>query len=354
MSYNQTFHADISVSGLVTVNYPPSKDGGSTTVRYNDIVPVDWTVHVDTEPFENSVRETETALDVLAGSVVALNAAQVKSIQTSSQKVAKTLSSGFFNLIGKDLSKNMVTQINTVRAKFALLMQYSKDLIAKQERMGEDIARLQRHYYNIFHNLDEDLNHRITALDRPAFAIGHGRRDEILQDPYLEEAVFCLKGLNEGDRAANLLVNARTNRSVSSLVSSLYGYVWKKISYQRTLSGVLERNTVDTGVEEYIPVIVVEGKGVDDSGSSFFRCVPPDMSKSAQVAESVFRYVQGMQDSLWNSMDHDQLEIIDRNFCNYVEQDSQTDQNPNKDRIHQMVMKMWSCHKNSLRDLKER
>ena len=141
MSYSKSFHASVSVSGTVSIHYPASESGGVATANYYDTVPIDWTVYVDTDPFDSSVARTEMALDALTGSVVALNAAQIESIRCSSQKVAGSLSSGFFRLIGKDLSENMVAQVNTIRSKFALLMQYSKDLLAKQERMDEDVAR---------------------------------------------------------------------------------------------------------------------------------------------------------------------------------------------------------------------
>lgn len=354
MSYSESFHSSITVSGTVTVHYPASENGGFTTASYHETVPVDWTVYVDTEPFDYSVQETEAELEALTGSVAALNEAQVRSIRASSQRVAKRLSGGFFNLIGKDLSENMVTQINTIRSKFALLMQYSKDLLAKQERMGDDIARLQRHYYNVFHNLDEDLNHRISALDSAAFALGQKHREDVLRGPYLQEAAFCLDGMQGGDRTANLLVNARTNQSVHSVLTALNGYVQRNLAYKATLSSILERDGADMETKEYVPVIVFEGKDPDQPGIPRLSCLPPVMNGSQQAAATVYRHVQGLQDSAWTPMDSERLGKIDRNFCNYVEQDSLADGNPNNDRIHREIMKMWSYHKNNLKDIQVR
>ena len=354
MSYSESFHSSITVSGTVTVHYPASQNGGITTASYQQTVPVDWTVFVDTDPFDYSVQSTEEALDVLTGSVVAMNDAQVRAIRASSQKVAKSLSGGFFNLIGKDLSENMVTQINTIRTKFALLMQYSKDLLAKQERMTDDISRLQRHYYNVFHNLDEDLNHRISALNSEAFALGQKSRENILRGPYLEEAAFCLGGIQEGDRTSNMLVSARTNSNVQSALDSLNAYVRKNLSYKETLSAVLDRDAAESETKEYVPVIVYEEKDMDRPGALRLSCLPPVMNGSQQAAAGVYQHVQGQMDSAWTAMDQEQLSKIDRNFCNYVEQDSQADQNPTNDRIHREIMKMWGYHKNYLMDIQVR
>lgn len=354
MSYSETFHASIPVSGTVTVNYPASQNGGSTTVSYYEDVPVKWTVFVNTTPFDDSVQRTELALDALAGSVVALNAAQVQSIRESSRKVADSLSGGFFGLIGKDLSENMVAKLNTMRSKLALLMQYSRDLLAKQERMDEDVARLQRHYYTVFHDLDEDLNHRVSMLDKPACSLGRKRRDELLLAPYLREAAFCVKELQEGDRAGNLLIRARTSRGVSSALSSLEGYVRKNLAYRETVSGVLEKQAANDETTEFVPVVYYDSEDPEHSGAHSVRCVTPRMPNARQIENNVLRHIHGVPDASWRALDRDELERIDRSFCNFVEADSLTDRDAGNDRLHQEILRLWSSHKHELMDIQER
>ncbi len=60
MSYSRKYHETITVRGskTVTVSYPKSESGGSKTVTvdYVENVPVDVNIHVDTNPFDDSVE----------------------------------------------------------------------------------------------------------------------------------------------------------------------------------------------------------------------------------------------------------------------------------------------------------
>ena len=80
MSYTQTFSSAINVSGSVTVHYPASEHGGSTTAYYEQTVPVNMNVTVNTNPFEQSVQNANLSVDGLTASVTAMNAANCTAI----------------------------------------------------------------------------------------------------------------------------------------------------------------------------------------------------------------------------------------------------------------------------------
>lgn len=354
MSYKQSFSSTVTVRGSVSIRYPASETGGVATADYKETVPVEWTVLVDTEPFDESVQSTEIAMDALTGSVVALNGAQLKSIQRASNRVADSLSGGFFALIGKDLSENKAKQANTIRSKFALLMQYSKDLEEKQNRMDEDVARLKRHYHSVFHSLDEDLSHRISSLDQSAFSLGKKSREELLLGPYLKEAAFCLDKTQEGGRTNNMLLRARTNRSVFSALDALGRYIQKNVGYKEKLSGIFARNSAGAEeAREYVPVIVYDTNDGSAPGDSL-RCIPPQMDAAQQVAANVYHHVRAFPDAVWTAMDREQLDLIDQRFCSYVERDSQADQSPDSARIHLEMLRLWNADKNALKEMKVR
>ena len=100
MSYSRKYSETITVRGskTVTVSYPKSESGGSksVTVDYIENVPVDVNIHVDTDPFDSSVSNCNTNVNLLTGAVVATEAAQLISIDKNSKKVASTIVSGFF------------------------------------------------------------------------------------------------------------------------------------------------------------------------------------------------------------------------------------------------------------------
>ena len=79
MSYTESFSRSIAVhySGTVTVNYPASEHGGSTTASYSGTAyeQVDVDIHVDTAPFDASVANCNNHVNGLTASVGAMNTA---------------------------------------------------------------------------------------------------------------------------------------------------------------------------------------------------------------------------------------------------------------------------------------
>ena len=99
MSYIQTFSSVLNVSGSVTVHYPPSEHGGTITEYYDQNVPVDMNVTVNTAPFDQSVQSASYHVDSLTASVAAMNAANCAAIAECSEQVSDGIISGFYNLI---------------------------------------------------------------------------------------------------------------------------------------------------------------------------------------------------------------------------------------------------------------
>ena len=352
MSYSETFHSSVTVSGTVSVHYPASEHGGTTTASYSETVPVDWTVYVDTAPFDASVVEAESAVDSLTGSIVSLNEAEVESIRQSSRKVRDSLASGFFNLIWKDLSENLISQINRIKTKFELLLQFSKDLEAKQQRMTEDVARLQRHYYTVFHSLDEDLEHRISALDQPAFRLGHGQRQQLLLEPYTKATAFGISQMIEGNRPENMMVRARTNRSVSRVLGAIGSYVSENEAYRRKISGTVFDKRTEEATREYVPVIVCVRADMQEQGKSSISCIASRLGDQKKVTERVLSHMKTLGASAWSDIDGERLDIIDRYFRSYVEKSSAEDGGQHDERVYQQMLKMWNENKAKTKEVR--
>ena len=104
MSYIQTFSSVLNVSGSVTVHYPPSEHGGTITEYYDQNVPVDMNVTVNTAPFDQSVQSANYHVDGLTASVAAMNAANCAAIAECSEQFSDGIISGFYNLIRNDIS----------------------------------------------------------------------------------------------------------------------------------------------------------------------------------------------------------------------------------------------------------
>ena len=107
MSYTEHYDASITISGTVhgSVRYPASETGGTISYSkdYSKTEPIHVKIHVDTDPFDGSVRSCNNYVHGLTGAVVATEAAEIKAKYENSIKVGDAVVRGFFNVIGYDL-----------------------------------------------------------------------------------------------------------------------------------------------------------------------------------------------------------------------------------------------------------
>ena len=173
MSYSRRFSRTVAVpySGSVTVSYPASQSGGSTTVHYSgtahEVVEVD--IHVDTTPFDSSIAHCNDRVNGLTASVGTMNAAQCVAIAQNAEKVSQTLIDGFFHTVRTDLSTQKAELEQVINARLLLLRQQVATLREKQQAMTDDYARTTARYQKLFGDLNNELSLRIHEIDRPVF-----------------------------------------------------------------------------------------------------------------------------------------------------------------------------------------
>lgn len=188
MSYIQTFSSVLNVSGSVTVHYPPSEHGGTVTEYYQQNVPVNMNVTVNTAPFDQSVQSANYHVDGLTASVAAMNAANCAAIAECSEQVSDGIISGFYNLIRNDISTKKAETNTLLQTKTALLLEHSKAVTSMHSRMLKDFEREKAKYSAVISELDKELERRVTELNKPAFRIGKKVKQELLVAPFLSAA----------------------------------------------------------------------------------------------------------------------------------------------------------------------
>ncbi len=173
MSYSRSYHETITVRGskTVSVSYPASQSGGSTsvTVNYTENVPIDVNIHVDTVPFDHSVDKCNTNVNLLTTAVVATETAQVASINKNSQKVADTIIGGFFGYIRSEISQQVAELSQQIDAQIMHLRELAQSCVAKKKQMENDYNRISGRYFKIFNDLNHELDNRVYELDKPTF-----------------------------------------------------------------------------------------------------------------------------------------------------------------------------------------
>ena len=158
-----------SVSG--SVSYPASQNGGSksVTLPYDDQVPVQVNIHVDTDSFDASVGNCNQNVNILTGAVVATQTAQVGSIRKNAKKIASTIIAGFFKTIRYEISHKMTELSQKVEALIVHLKELATATLAKKKDMEADYNRITERYTKIFNDLNKELSNRIYELDKPVF-----------------------------------------------------------------------------------------------------------------------------------------------------------------------------------------
>ena len=177
MSYSKRYTRTIRMpySGYVqhTFSYPASQTGGSRSesVYYNGEVSEEVVVdiEVDTTPFDQSVASCTNHIDVLTGSVVATETAQIASIREKGKRIGDTVVNGFFNTVRFEISSQIVELTKRVEALLLDMHEKQKKLLALKEQMERDYHRTADRYTAIFTDIDKELENRVRSLDQPVY-----------------------------------------------------------------------------------------------------------------------------------------------------------------------------------------
>jgi hypothetical protein len=260
MSYSRSYSETITVSGSKTVNvsYPASQNGGTTsaTVHYTEYVPVNVNIHVDTDSFDSSVDQCNTHVNLLTGSVVATEVAQVVSIDSNSEKVADTIISGFFGFIRSEISQQIAELSQNIDAHLMHLKELCQSTLAKKKQMEGDFLRISSRYFKIFDDLNKELYNRIYELDKPAFLFqkeldNHNIRT-IGNDLVNTVAIF---GRESGELQSKISVSYAKKRALDTLTKAKI-FLWQ----QKKLNNTIQKSMLNENItnRHYSPVCFLE------------------------------------------------------------------------------------------------
>lgn len=293
MSYSQTYNGSVYYSGSVSVSYPASEHGGSTTAHYSGSVPVSIRVDVDTEPFDASVQDCSASVGNLNGAVVAMNAAQVASINQASEDISSHVVSGFFGMIKSELSQNMAALLAKFKAVFELLTSNAKRVEKQQIVMQDDYQRISGRYSKIFSDLDEELEKRVAALDKNVFEISRRIQGEQLNNETARKVAQFVLGTNEDDILQQELLIANTKAKVLGAMQSLSGNVVQQAVYSNQVKSIVEDKKAQEARQSFVPVIFTESSSLDsDKESTSYACFASSVSDDSvvQIENSVKSY----------------------------------------------------------------
>lgn len=332
MSYSKTYKGSVAYSGSVsyTYSYPASEHGGSGsgTAHYSGQVPVSVNLYVDTDPFDSSVADCSHSVRTLNGAVVAMNSSQVASIAKSANEVSSHIISGFFNMIGSELSQNMVALAAKFKAVFELLTTKSSTLEKQQVVMQDDYSRISDRYNKVFQNLDEELEKRVVALDKNVFEISKRVQGEQLHSEASKKVTQFLIGVNEDEIVQHQLIIANAKAHVLQAMDGLAQNVVQENAYSNKVNSIVTEKNCNSGEENYIPVIYTESSSLN-SDMVDYNCVSnPKSSDSIQkINETVKSYFVSNYSNTNTEYERKQINeafslIAEREFQNLTDEKS--------------------------------
>lgn len=235
MSYRRTYQEVISGYETVSYSYPASQHGGRDSITVHWQEPVIVTIDVDTVPFDESVSSIKHHVDVLTGSVVATQAAQVAQKVHSANAIAKSVTDGFFTLIRSDITQQMAALKSRIDSLLLSLADIKVNLVGIQQQMGMDYARITERYSRVFESLDEEMRNRVLALDEAMLRA----RDHLVQEEARpkdkQAAVVPTVFGGENSQGQTAVVTAGIRARMNQLLISAKAYL---VSERRLANGL--------------------------------------------------------------------------------------------------------------------
>ena len=353
MSYVRRYSSSINVAGSVNVHYPASEHGGTTTVHYSENVPVTINITVATDSFDDSVSKAGKCVNGLTASIAAMNAANCAAIAECSEQISDSLVSGFYNLIQSDISAKKAEESTAIQTKSALLLEHSKAVQDKHERMLADVEREQAKFGKVFKELDGELERRVTEINRPAFELSKKGREDIVVKPYLSLAAATANQIGAESKSKGNITIAVLRQKVSVVLRNLSDTLHNNSKYRNTISSILWNKRIDEEQQQsYIPVAYFVSDDVANA-RSVCQCYASDNASRNSILTAVNAYVTENKNLEAKAIPAEKMKLIDQAFSSMVQEryTNSDDHNEYRERVYAEICRLWEVGCSSLKQI---
>lgn len=311
-------------------NYSIGLSGGSSTLTFEDPEHIAIDVNVDTDEYDRQAEMCGQSVNLLTGSVVATEAAQVANIDDNSKKIASTIVTGFFDNVRSSLSTVSLEQRQILESRLTLLKAQTEELLKKQKQMENDYQRTSARYIKIFQDLSKELETRVKRLDAPVYKATSDMEQEanrMLKGNYAYvSSTINSENANLTAQIGSALMKTEALRMTEQAARFLSIYEYSK----RTVASAIISADFD-GDDFFLSAIFIKTNNEDNNVESNVYC---DESRihSAQVEESVSSGSLDWADQKPESIRPYFTEELERHFGDKVDEHSQ--------RIREMIVKL--------------
>jgi len=319
MSYSRHYNETISGTAYDTVNYPASENGGSMSVSVDWSESVGISVYVDTSSFDHSVSTIKHHIDGLTGAVVATEAAQIEEKVRGANAIGESVTTGFFRLIGSEITQQMVALKSRVDSLFLKLNDMKGACQRIQLNMQQDYHRITDRYTSIFEELDRELAMRVGSLDEAAYTL---KREVSLEDRRSFDSTLSTVPTifaGENSQAQSVLLASALRSRMNNLLQCAVAYLATEKRTSNAVSTMLEAGGREDSATASLPVayMAVENRRIlahFHERSLSWRPLPSE--SKAQIERFLFP-------------------LIDAIHTPSQDQDA---------RVRQMILQLWKAH----------
>lgn len=303
------------VTKTITVPYEDHRMSGSGEnahlVSFTNHKYVDINIHVETEPFDDSVDECCDKVNLLTTSITGYKVAHVAAKQQASDRIVNSATAGFTGLINQSINMQTAGQDAQMHALAGELVMQCKELDHKHDVMTSDFNRIKGRYTNLFTDLDNELRRRIHALCKPCFNFVENIRQEQNRRISSNLLSTATLGARESESARTAIQASKVKQNAAGLITAARNHVASHIHMENVIKAI----SVD-GCENltyYVPVMMYTR--CDEQGAQRQLVANPVTAQGIyQAADTTLGNLQEMP------LAPDDRQRIDSHFNQMVEQ----------------------------------
>jgi hypothetical protein len=309
MSYSHSYSDTIEVSGskTITISYPASQDGGSVcrTVYYTERVPVNVTICVDADLFDQSVGRCNSSIQRLTGTVGAAQSAQTDAIDKSAGKIAQATLAGFFKTVRFETGAQITELAQKTEAARTYLHELAKRLATKKEKMQSEYSRMAVRYGKIFDDLNRELSNRMGELDKTAVLFERQTGQAPARSAGALAHTATVFGAESGDLHAKISASLTKKRALDA-IKQIHIFLQKRRVSEQALNRRLLNQ--DDAAVYFLPVCLMETREEDNRlQRSVYQ--PPCLPEAPLPT-----YAEGPDTSPWGSLTGEWKDAVGRYF----------------------------------------
>lgn len=311
---------------------------GSSTLKDNLEIKedLDFEIYVDTDEYDRQADNCGNNINLLTGSVVATETAQVANIEDNSKKIASTIVDGFFKNVKSSLSTIVVEQKQILESRLAHLQMQAKELLKKQKQMDSDYRRTSARYVKIFQDLNQELETRVKRLDAPVYKVVGSmsqETDRILHSDY----TYVVSVVNSENTALTTQIGAAVMKTEALQMTE---QATSFLAIYESSKQAITSSTISVGIngsEFYLPAVYVQCyNGIDITNEEIY--FDENVLPVSQIKDAVSMFFNASNDS--KDSYNQKVEVIKPYFTEELENCFNGKIDEHSQRVREMIVKL--------------